>query len=64
MQFANIGKTQNKNRPLCANRESGRHDANHALVHVNPTMIRLLLQGGFLYVHQNQNAKAWEYIFV
>ena len=35
----------NKNRPPCTNRESGRHETNHAQ-HNHTTMIRLLNQGG------------------
>ena len=65
IQFANIGKTQNKSRSLCANRESGKHAAfaNHAPIHVNSTMIRLLFQGGFIYV-QDTHTQARKHLFL
>ena len=42
---------------------SGRHDANHALLHLHTTMIRLLFQGGFIYA-QDQNQKARKDVLV
>ena len=53
-----------KNRPVLPT-PSGKHVAfaNHAQIHVNSTMIRLLFQGGFIYV-QDTHKKARKHLFL
>ena len=53
-----------KSRPVLPT-PSGKHAAfaNHAPIHLNSTMIRLLFQGGFIYV-QDTHTQARKYLFL